>query len=77
MKAIEVAEIGGPEKLKYVDRPIPIKGEDESLVDVQVAGVNFVDTYNRSGLYPRPLPFIPGAEGVGILREKSRLGPSD
>ena len=77
MKAIEVAEIGGPEKLKYVDRPIPIRGADESLVDVQVAGVNFVDTYNRSGLYPRPLPFIPGAEGVGILRETSHLGPSD
>jgi len=77
MKAIEVAEIGGPEELKYVDRPIPIRGEDESLIDVQVAGVNFVDTYNRSGLYPRPLPFIPGAEGVGILRETSHLGPSD
>ncbi len=77
MKAIEVAEIGGPEKLKYVDRPSPIRGEDESLIDVQVAGVNFVDTYNRSGLYPRPLPFIPGAEGVGILREKSHLRSSE
>ena len=77
MKAIEVAEIGGPEKLKYVDRPIPERGAVESLIAVQVAGVNFVDTYNRSGLYPRSLPFIPGAEGVGILRETSHLGPSD
>ncbi len=77
MKAIEVAEIGGPDKLKYVDRPIPLRGEDESLIDVRVAGINFIDTYNRSGLYPRPLPFIPGAEGVGILREKSRVCPSD
>jgi NADPH2:quinone reductase len=77
MKASEVAQIGGPAKLKFVDRPIPLRGEDESLIDVQVAGINFIDTYNRSGLYPRSLPFIPGAEGVGILREKSHHGPSD
>ena len=76
MKSIEVSETGGPEKLKYVDRPIPIMGENESLVDVLVAGVNFIDTYHRSGLYPRPLPFTPGVEGVGIIREINGTAPS-
>jgi NADPH2:quinone reductase len=77
MKTIEVAETGGPEKLEYVDRPIPVMGENESLVDVLVAGVNFIDTYHRSGLYPRPLPFTPGVEGVGNIREISGTAPSD
>ena len=77
MKTIEVAETGGPEKLEYVDRPIPVMGENESLVDVLVAGVNFIDTYHRSGLYPRPLPFTPGVEGVGIIREIGGTAPSD
>ena len=77
MKSIEVSETGGPEKLKYVDRPIPVMGENESLVDVLVAGVNFIDTYHRSGLYPRPLPFTPGVEGVGIIREINGTAPSD
>lgn len=76
MKAIEIAETGGSEKLRYVDRPIPVMGENESLVDVFVAGVNFVDTYHRSGLYPRPLPFTPGVEGVGIIREINGAAPS-
>ncbi len=76
MKAIEIAETGGPEKLKCVDRPIPIMGENESLVDVLVAGVNFIDTYHRSGLYPRPLPFTPGVEGVGVIREINGAAPS-
>lgn len=69
MKSIEVAEHGGPDQLKYVDRPAPVRSAHESLVDVHMAGVNFVDTYHRTGLYPSPLPFTPGTEGVGILRE--------
>jgi NADPH2:quinone reductase len=77
VKAIEITEPGGPEKLKYVERPIPVRGENESLVDVHIAGVNFIDTYHRTGLYPRALPFTPGIEGVGILREKSSTAPSD
>lgn len=77
MKAIEVSETGGPEKLKYVELPIPAMAENGSLVDVRVAGVNFIDTYHRTGLYPRPLPFTPGVEGVGILREMGSDAPSD
>ena len=77
MKAIEITETGGPEKLKYVERPIPVRAENESLVDVRVAGVNFIDTYHRSGLYPRLLPFIPGVEGVGTIREMGSGAPSD
>ncbi len=77
MKMIEISDTGGPEKLEYVERPIPVRGEGESLVDVRVAGVNFIDTYHRTGLYPRPLPFAPGVEGVGVLREKGSNAPSD
>jgi NADPH2:quinone reductase len=77
VKAIEITETGGPEKLRYVERPIPVRGEGESLVDVCVAGVNFIDTYHRSGLYSRLLPFIPGVEGVGTIREMGSGAPSD
>ena len=56
MKAIEIAETGGSEKLRYVDRPIPVMGENESLVDVLVAGVNFVDDYCFGGRAGREYP---------------------
>jgi NADPH2:quinone reductase len=77
MKAIEITETGGPEKLEYVEHSIPIRGEDECLVDVHVAGVNFIDIYYRNGIYPHVLPFTPGVEGIGVLREKSSAAPSD
>ena len=58
MHAIEVAEHGGPEVLNYVDRPQPSPGAGEVLIKAEAIGVNFVDTYFRSGLYPHDLPFI-------------------
>jgi NADPH2:quinone reductase len=69
MKAIVVSELGGPEQLAYVDQPDPKPGDNEVLIDVEAAGVNFIDTYHRTGLYEVGLPFIPGLEGAGIVVE--------
>lgn len=65
MKAIVVHEPGGPEKLVIDQVPDPEPGPGELLVDVGAAGLNFIDTYHRGGLYPLDFPFIPGLEGAG------------
>lgn len=65
MKAIVVSEFGGPEQLVLSEVPDPIAGEDDLLISVETAGLNFVDVYQRNGLYPMPTPFTPGSEGGG------------
>lgn len=73
MKAIHVTSTGGPEVLTYSeDVPRPSPAEDELLVEVLVAGVNYIDTYFREGVYHSALPFIPGQEGVGRVIEDPR-----
>lgn len=67
MRAIRVAETGGPEVLQPQDVPAPEPGPGDARVQVELAGVNFVDTYHRTGLYPRELPFTPGVEGGGVV----------
>jgi len=67
MHAIEVAEIGGPEVLNYVEKPQPSPGPGEVLIKAEAIGVNFIDTYFRSGLYPRDLPFALGTELAGTV----------
>jgi NADPH:quinone reductase len=67
MQAIEVAEHGGPEVLNYVELPQPSPGPGELLIKAEAIGVNFVDTYFRSGLYPHVLPFVLGAEVAGTV----------
>ncbi|MHC9292714.1 quinone oxidoreductase family protein [Mycobacterium sp. LTG2003] len=67
MYAIEVAETGGPEVLSYVERPEPSPGPGEVLIKAEAIGVNFIDTYFRSGLYPREVPFIVGTEVCGTV----------
>ncbi|MDE0140182.1 MAG: quinone oxidoreductase [Caldilineaceae bacterium] len=67
MKAIQVQEVGDPNVLQYVDAPTPEPGAGEARVKIEVAGVNFIDTYHRRGWYPLPLPFTPGVEGAGIV----------
>lgn len=69
MRAVVVSSHGGPEALTVTEHPDPVAGPDELLVDVAAAGVNFIDTYHRTGLYPRELPFIPGSEGSGTVVE--------
>lgn len=65
MKAIRVNEPGGPEVLTYEDVEIPEPGPGEARVKLAASGVNFIDTYQRSGLYPRETPFTLGLEGAG------------
>lgn len=67
MHAIEVAETGGPEVLHYMDTPQPCPGAGEVLIKAEAIGVNFIDTYFRSGQYPRELPFTPGSEVAGTV----------
>jgi NADPH:quinone reductase len=62
-----VARTGGPDVLALEQVPDPSPGRREALVRVQVAGVNFIDVYHRTGLYPKPLPFTPGVEGAGVV----------
>ncbi|MFC5994241.1 quinone oxidoreductase family protein [Pseudonocardia hispaniensis] len=68
MRAVRVAEPGGPEVLTVTDLPEPEPGPGEVLVDVAAAGVNYIDTYQRQGIYPMPLPLRPGLEGCGRVR---------
>ncbi|HEX2178920.1 MAG TPA: quinone oxidoreductase [Actinomycetota bacterium] len=67
MRAIHATEAGGPDVLRVVDLPEPQAGPGELLVRLAAAGVNFRDTYERAGIYPRPFPHIPGAEGAGTV----------
>jgi NADPH2:quinone reductase len=65
MKAIEVTAHGGAEVLSLATLPDPVPGPGQVLVRLSACGVNYIDTYHRSGSYPRPLPFVPGGEGAG------------
>jgi NADPH2:quinone reductase len=67
MKAVRFSTTGGPEVLEVVDIDAPTPGPGQVLVDVEYAGVNFIDTYQRSGLYAMPLPSGNGLEGVGTI----------
>lgn len=65
MRAVRVQASGGPEVLEVADIEAPEPGPRDVLVDMAAAGVNFIDTYQRSGVYSTPLPFTPGSEGSG------------
>jgi len=68
MKAVVADPVGGPENLKYVDLPIPEPGPGEVLVKVEAIGVNFIDTYFRSGFYKAPeSPVKLGNEAAGTV----------
>ncbi|MFI5775763.1 quinone oxidoreductase family protein [Nocardia sp. NPDC051570] len=72
MRAIQVSELGGPEVLTYAEVPDPQPGPGQVLVDTEAIGVNFIDTYLRTGLYPQDVPYLPGAEGTGVV---AAVGP--
>ena len=69
MKAVRVNEYGGPEALCYEEVEMPTPGSNEVLVKVAAAGVNYIDTYQRSGLYQVPLPTTLGLEAAGTVEE--------
>jgi len=65
--AMRIYEHGGPEKLRWEQVEVGAPGEGQVRVRNKAVGLNFVDTYQRSGLYPMPLPFTPGSEGAGVV----------
>jgi NADPH2:quinone reductase len=67
MRAIRATAAGGPEVLSLDDVPDPVAGPGQLLVRVAAAGVNFIDTYKRSGVYPMPFPHVVGSEGAGSV----------
>jgi NADPH2:quinone reductase len=69
MKAVQITQYGGPEVMKYQDVQDPAPGEGQALVQIQAVGVNFTDTYSRSGVNPPQLPWIVGVEGAGIVQK--------
>ncbi len=72
MKAIQVKETGGPEKMELVDLPQPAPGPGQALVKIAASGVNFIDVYFRTGLYKAELPVTLGAEAAGTVES---VGP--
>jgi NADPH:quinone reductase len=67
MKAIQVKECGGAEKMQYVDVATPEPGPQQARIKVAAAGVNFIDVYFRTGLYKADLPITLGMEGAGLV----------
>src|SRR5258706_7596466 len=66
MRAIRVESYGGPEVLRIAEVPTPEPGAGQVRVKLAAAGVNFIDTYHRTGAYKGTLPFVPGGEGAGV-----------
>jgi len=81
MKAVRIKQYGGPEVMSYDDVDIPAPGDSEVLVHIEAAGINYIDTYQRSGLYQIPLPATLGLEAAGVVEkvgtEVSEFSPGD
>jgi NADPH2:quinone reductase len=72
MRAIQIQAYGGPEVLALTDLPTPEPGPGQLRVRLGGTGVNFIETYQRTGYYPMKLPYVPGGEGAGTV---SAVGP--
>ena len=81
MKAIRVHETGGPEFLRLEEVPDPQPGPGEAVVRLEAIGLNFIEVYQRTGLYRSALPFTPGGEGAGRIvavgKDVSAVNPGD
>jgi NADPH2:quinone reductase len=64
-----VSQAGGAEELKFVDAPVPKCGPRQVLINIKVAGINYIDINIRTGLYPQNYPYTPGKEGSGVVSE--------
>jgi NADPH2:quinone reductase len=71
--AIRVHQHGGPEVLKWEEVEVGDPGPGQVKLRQEAAGLNFIDVYHRTGLYPQQLPFTPGVEGAGVVDE---IGPN-
>ncbi|MEE2608206.1 MAG: quinone oxidoreductase [Pseudomonadota bacterium] len=69
MKAVRVKEYGGPEVMSYENMDMPKLGEHDALVKIEASGINYIDTYQRSGLYQVPLPATLGLEAAGTVEK--------
>ena len=67
MKAIRISQYGGAEVLSFEDIDVADPGEGQVRITIEAAGVNFIDTYHRTGLYPLDLPLTLGLEGAGTV----------
>src|SRR5919106_4137654 len=67
MKAVRVHKYGGPEVLTHEQVPVPEPKAGEARVKIEAIGVNFIDIYQRTGLYPLQTPFTLGMEGAGTV----------
>ena len=67
MKAVEINKTGGPEVLELKDITLDKPGPDQVQIEQKAIGLNYIDTYHRSGLYPLKLPIGLGLEGAGII----------
>jgi NADPH2:quinone reductase len=67
VRAVVVEQTGGPEVLHVVEQPSPTPRAGQVRVAVEASGVNFIDVYQRTGAYPKPLPFLVGSEGAGTV----------
>ena len=67
MRAVFIEQHGGADVLKFGDFPKPQAAAGQALIKVQTSGVNFIDTYQRAGLYKIPLPTVLGVEGAGTI----------
>ncbi|ACJ00176.1 quinone oxidoreductase family protein [Rhodospirillum centenum] len=65
--AIRIHETGGPDVLRWEEVAVGDPGPGEVRLRHTAVGLNFIDTYHRSGLYPQPLPFVPGMEAAGVV----------
>ncbi|HXV79556.1 MAG TPA: quinone oxidoreductase [Candidatus Binatia bacterium] len=69
MKAVRVHKVGGPEVLRHEEIPLPQPKAGEARVKIEAIGVNYVDIYQRTGLYPLETPFTLGREAAGVVEE--------
>jgi NADPH2:quinone reductase len=67
MNVIRVHRTGGPDVLQFEPIPNPDPGPGEALVKLEAIGINYIEVYQRTGLYPLAMPFVPGREGAGIV----------
>ena len=67
MRAIQIDRFGGPEEMHLADVPVGDPGPGEVRVRHRACGINFIDIYHRTGLYPNQLPLVLGAEGAGVV----------
>lgn len=72
MKVVRIEAYGGPEVLRLVELPTPSPGPGQALVAIEAAGVNYIDTYQRTGFYQVPLPAVLGQEAAGRV---TAVGP--